>query len=196
MGNFAGAQDGILGSQELLMACPNCGRKVFMSTLLHYEGYVDPNIHTCLQCGWKGTKKDMDKKSLQDIQTEIGEWSYKTFGDNVSKTTGQKLYSQNALTGLVEEVGELNRCVICRHQGRRGYDNEEKYRVDVSDALADILIFLCDFAYREGFNLQSILNTTWNNIVSKRTLDNWEQHTHEKIEQTGQGFAEPKELPE
>lgn len=120
-------------------------------------------------------------KELQELQREIGEWSQQQFGDNVSKWTGQKMFSQNALTGLVEEVGELNHVTICRHQGRRGYNERQKYEKDRNDAVADIMIFLCDYAQREGIDLLKVLNDTWNKVVSKRTVENWEQHSHENI---------------
>lgn len=149
-------------------------------------------------------------KQLQQLQREIGKWSQDQFGDNISKATGYPLGSQNALTGIVEEVGELNHVTICHHQGRRGYDNSIKYKADRDDALADILIFMCDYAEREGTDLLTLLNQTWDKVVSKRTTENWDQHTHqapvgatiseqrmrEEMEQTGAGWAEPKEQDE
>lgn len=119
-------------------------------------------------------------KQLQQIQQEIGQWSHEQFGESVSNVTGFPLGSQNALTGIVEEVGELNHVTICAHQGRRGYDDPEKYKADRDDALADILIFMCDYAYREGTDLLTLLNRTWDNVVSKRTVGDWDRHTHEQ----------------
>lgn len=122
-------------------------------------------------------------KDLQQIQREIGEWSRKQFGNNISHMTGDPRYSQNALTGIVEEVGELNHVTICAHQGRRGYEQtregREKYKADRDDALADILIFMCDYAEREGTDLLTLLNQTWDKVVSKRTVADLDQHTHE-----------------
>lgn len=131
----------------------------------------------------------MALKSLQEIQKEIGEWSRKQFGNNVSKRTGDCLFSQNALTGIVEEVGELNHVTICMHQGRRGYDpttdeGRAKYNADRNDALADILVFMCDYAYREDVDLLTVLNETWDKVVSKRTVANWEEHSHEQTTPT------------
>lgn len=146
-----------------------------------------------------------NEKSLREIQKEVGEWSVKTFGsESVSKFTGQKLYSQNALTGLVEEVGELNHVTICMHQGRRGYDPTtpaglEQYVIDRNDAVADILIFLCDYAHREGIDLQKLLNDTWTEIVRHRTVENWAEHTHKPsatpAEPAGDAFDFHKLLP-
>lgn len=143
-------------------------------------------------------------KSLEQIQNEVGQWSQANFGDNISKVTGLPMFSQNALTGLVEEVGELNHATICHHQGRRGYDptteaGEAKYVADRNDALADILIFLCDFAYREGVSLLQLVNKAWEETVSKRNMQNWEQHSHDKSPATQvvlmEGFDEANKTP-
>lgn len=121
-------------------------------------------------------------KGLQHIQFEVGEWSQNQFGQNMSQVTGEYLYSQPALTGIVEEVGELNHVTICTHQGRRGYDQIleriAKYKADRDDALANILIFMCDYAHREGTDLLALLNQTWDRVVSKRMTENWDQHSH------------------
>lgn len=125
------------------------------------------------------------EKGLRQIQDEIHEWSLEQFGkDNISKVTGLPQYSQCALTGLVEEVGELNGITIKSHQGRRGYDDKEKFKKDQIDAVADIMIFLCDYSAREGIDILEVLNNTWNNIVSKRTTktrEDWEKHTHTQV---------------
>lgn len=133
--------------------------------------------------------------SFTELQLAIGEWSKENFGaGNVSKVTGQSLFSQNPLTGLVEEVGELNGVTIKHHQGRSGYGpgpaGRAKYRKDRNDAIADILIFLSDYACREGVVLHDVLEGTWLKIVSKRTVkptaegqENWVAHSHENIEE-------------
>jgi hypothetical protein len=113
-----------------------------------------------------------------------------------------------ALVGLASEVGELANAVIAHHQGRKGYgptpEGMEKYQRDIRDAVADIQIFLADFCAQEGIDVEKVTMDTWNNIVRKRTIKNWEQHSHEKpaqsvleqdgqLQQNGQGFAEPPE---
>lgn len=176
--------------------------------------------------------------TFTELQLAVGEWSKGNFGvENVSKITGHPLFSQNSLTGLVEEVGELNGRTIKHHQGRSGYGptpaGRAKYRKDRNDAIADILIFLADYACREGVVLHDVFEGTWLKIVSKRTVkpttegqENWVAHSHENIEevdttgnmagdpecrpflidtvkeerrklqQTGQGWAEPPEETE
>ena len=136
-------------------------------------------------------------KTLQEIQKEVYDWSVKTFGDinnNISLETGVPCGSWNALFGLMEELGELARTHICANQGRKGYDDEAKRRRDRIDAACDAMIFLCDYAAREGFDLQEELHRTWTEIVSKRTLQNWEQHNHEPKEQEWEFGTPPLEL--
>jgi len=110
------------------------------------------------------------EKSLALIQSEVAKWSRVNFGDQVSKATDQVLGSLSPLLGLVEEVGELSHVTLKHHQGIRGYDDEQKYQEERDDAVGDILIYLCDYASREGISLQDALNKTWQKIVKKR---NW-----------------------
>lgn len=152
-----------------------------------------------------GMKVKSMLKDLQTLQREVADWSRENFGDNVSKWTGQKLFSQNALTGLVEEVGDLNGITIQYHQGRRGYDptteeGQKKYVSNRNDAIADIMIFLMDYCDREGVDLLTVVNDTWTNIVSKRnakTRASWEKHSHDPAEAAaGAALEQPStELP-
>lgn len=112
----------------------------------------------------------MQEKTLYELQQEISDWSQANFGINESKQTGQQLDSLCPLLGVVEEVGELSHVVLKRHQGIRCYDDDVKYTQERNDALADIMIYLCDFAAREGVNLSQIINETWEKVVKKR---NW-----------------------
>jgi NTP pyrophosphatase (non-canonical NTP hydrolase) len=148
--------------------------------------------------------------TFTELQLAVGEWSKGNFGvENVSKITGHPLFSQNSLTGLVEEVGELNGRTIKHHQGRSGYGptpaGRAKYRKDRNDAIADILIFLADYACREGVVLHDVFEGTWLKIVSKRTVqatpegqENWVAHSHENIEEvdtTGNMAGDPEHRP-
>lgn len=105
--------------------------------------------------------------SLREIQQEIGEWSRRNFGDQVSKSTGQTLGSLCPLLGIQEELGELCHVVLKRHQGIRGYDDDAKYQAERDDAMADIMVYLCDYASREGVDLEAVLTMTWNKVKSR-----------------------------
>lgn len=139
-------------------------------------------------------------RSLSDLQKEVYQWWLKELADKPGGAI-------NNFYGLVEEVGELARTIICANQGRKGYDDPAKCHRDRKDAVSDVLIFLMNYCSGEGIDLQEAVNETWDKVVSKRTLANWEEHAHDKPEivipgiteseykflQNGNGFAEPPE---
>lgn len=112
----------------------------------------------------------MSEKSLREIQAEVGRWSINNFGFQVSKRTGVELGSLAPLMGMGEELGELFHAVLKHHQGIREMALMSAYEEARNDALADILIYMCDFATREDVDLQAVLNKVWLGVVAKR---NW-----------------------
>jgi NTP pyrophosphatase (non-canonical NTP hydrolase) len=115
-------------------------------------------------------------KSLSEIQAEIQEWT-KQFGTNISRDEDSMSYacsldSLAPLLGMVEEIGELCHVTVYRHQGR-GFTPAEARAAKI-DALADLLIFSCDYASREGIDLTSALNETWEKVQHRRR-DSWKK---------------------
>ena len=111
-------------------------------------------------------------KSFSDIQAEIGLWAAEQFKDNVSKDKtavhyGHPLGSIPAILGMVEELGELSRVVARRIQGR-GYEQEAEALAAKQDALADCLVFMCDYATREGIHLNQVLDIVWLKVKLRR----------------------------
>jgi len=138
---------------------------------------------------------DLERMDLELLQKNVEDWAITNFDRNQSKVNGMPLDSTAPLWGLVEEVGELSGITIKYHQGRRGYDPNTqegrlKFRNDQYDAVGDIMIFLLDYCSRESINLLDAVNYTWSQIVSKRTVQTWEQHTHENV-----GKEVPQEQP-
>lgn len=76
------------------------------------------------------------------VQKEVGEWSRQNFGDQQSKFDGTIMGPRNPLFGLIEEFGEA-----CESE------TPEEYK----DAIADIGIYLCDYASREGIELSYLM---------------------------------------
>lgn len=111
-------------------------------------------------------------KTLEQIQREIGDWAREQFGDNVSKdpaspTYGARLGSLPSLLGMIEELGELVHVTVYRLQGR-GFDNLAEARDAKEDAIADTLVFMCDYACREGIDLNAVLDKTWKKVQNRR----------------------------
>lgn len=84
-------------------------------------------------------------KSLNQLKQEVGEWSKANFGEQETEhlkcliETSQVdvrvcLGSLAPLMGLVEELGELQR---------------SETKEDIEDAIGDIGVYSCDYAYRE-----------------------------------------------
>lgn len=111
-------------------------------------------------------------KSFTDIQGEIGQWAAEQFRDNVSKDPtakyhGYPLDSIPPLLGMAEELGELCRVVGRRSQGR-GYEIDDDAYKAKEDALADLLVFMCDYATREGIVLNEVLDKVWEKVQKRR----------------------------
>lgn len=130
--------------------------------------------------------------SLREIQAQIREWADRNFKNNTSKATGAELGSIGPLLGIGEENGELCHVVLKRHQGIRGYDDDTKYKTERDDALADILVYLCDFAGREEVDLQDILNKVWAKVRQR----DWQKNKVNAAEVAEAAYltAEPNEI--
>lgn len=121
-------------------------------------------------------KTQKEELTFRQLQIEIGKWAKANFADNTSYITGQILGPIAPLLGMGEELGELHHAVLKRHQAIRGFDDDTKYKDARDDALADLLVYMCDFASREGIDLLAVFNRTWEKVVSKR---NWKTNPQE-----------------
>lgn len=104
---------------------------------------------------------------LRKLQTEVGEWSHKNFGDQPS---------HRPLLGAVEEVGELCHAHLKGEQGIR-HDPVDIKAMKI-DAVADVIIYLADYCEQEGIDMQAAVLETWAK-VSKR---NWNQGTSKSVD--------------
>src|SRR6187399_2240071 len=80
------------------------------------------------------------RTELELIQA-VGGWADKNFGDR-----------RGADWGMIEEVGEAAHAVLKAQQKIRGFENEIIFMKHFEDAMADIIIYLCDWCYpRQAF---------------------------------------------
>lgn len=78
-------------------------------------------------------------RTLEEIQLEVAQWSTSNFGAQESKAYPDMILGSLApLMGMMEEVGEW-------------FSSETT--AEQRDALADVGVYLCDYASREGFIL-------------------------------------------
>jgi hypothetical protein len=75
--------------------------------------------------------------SFNEFTADVKQWTLRNFGNK-----------QNPFIGMVEELGELSRCIIKRMQGIRGYENAEFFAKCYIDAIGDIGVYSANFAYR------------------------------------------------
>lgn len=93
-------------------------------------------------------------KTLKDLQKEVAVWATHNFGNN-----------REPFLGVVEEVGELAHSILKRKQGIRG--SEVEHNADIADAVADIVIYLADFCESEKIDLQTCVESTWNEVKKR-----------------------------
>jgi len=93
---------------------------------------------------------------LRELQQQQNEWSRRNFG---------KQPAYRSLLGAVEELGELCHAHLKGEQGIRG--SQEKHLLDAEDAVADTVIFLASYCNSMGFDLESIVERTWNTVKTR-----------------------------
>lgn len=96
-------------------------------------------------------KSKPQKHYLNVMQRDLFDWDKKNFGDQPS---------YRSLLGATEEIGELAHAHLKEEQGIR----ESNYEEDAKDAIGDTIIYLANYCNARGFNLQGILEETWNQV--------------------------------
>lgn len=94
--------------------------------------------------------------TLQDVQEDQRAWVKHNFGERPAWMP---------IMGAMEELGELAHSFLKKEQGIKG--TPEQHDADIRDALADIVIFLCDAASALGVDLDDAVLETWE-VVRKR----------------------------
>jgi NTP pyrophosphatase (non-canonical NTP hydrolase) len=99
--------------------------------------------------------KDADL-SLGDVQKSQKPWVKHNFGNRPSWMP---------LIGVMEELGELAHAFLKKAQGIRGTAKE--HDLAIKDAVADIVIFLCDFCSSQGIDLEREVIETWAKVKTR-----------------------------
>lgn len=68
------------------------------------------------------------------------------------------------LLGALEELGELAHAHIKQEQNIR---LNEDHAANKQDAIADIIIYLIDYSNDHKFNLEKIIQETWNQVKTR-----------------------------
>lgn len=90
-----------------------------------------------------------DVFTLEVLQVQLKPWAAHNFGERPSWMP---------LMGALEELGELAHAHLKTEQGIR---TSEDHRAAKVDALADIIVYLADYANVEGIDLHEAVEQTW-----------------------------------
>jgi NTP pyrophosphatase (non-canonical NTP hydrolase) len=83
-------------------------------------------------------------------------WAVANFGDGCQTP---RVPGFHTLLGIGEEFGELCHSHLKQEQCIRG--TEAEHEANAKDALADMIIYMCDYASRRGWDLEGIVVETW-----------------------------------
>lgn len=93
---------------------------------------------------------------LEDLQCEVAQWTGRNFPDDNRETV---------VLGLAEEVGEMARAALKRHQGIRG--TAQEWETELRKEIGDVMIKLVHVAHVWGFSLSEAVLDRWD-VVSQR----------------------------
>lgn len=110
----------------------------------------------------------MSRLTLEQLQAEQKPW--------VAKNFGTRPYWQ-PLLGVGEECGELMHNLLKQEQGIRG--SHDDLEVKAMDSVADIIIYLADLCTARGWDMQAILESTWNEVKQR----DWTKHKGNGVNQ-------------
>jgi NTP pyrophosphatase (non-canonical NTP hydrolase) len=145
--------------QDEKTKCADCGKELQQLLLL-----LQPPMCSPLP------KLQQSSFNLSQFQQENAEWAGRNFGEAPP---------WQPLLGVVEEVGELSHHFLKSAQGIRG--TEEKHKEQMKDGVGDVVIYLAHFCSLMGFDLEDIVETTWN-AVKKR---DWKKDPDKGVNATG-----------
>lgn len=127
---------------------------------------------------------DIERIDLTKLTVDVGEWAEENFGDvdqigaNIDerrkrRDPGADLGALFCVLGVNEEAGELAHAVLKRAQGIRE-DEEGVGQEAEMNAVGDIIVYLADFCYRRGYDLEECVRRAWHDEGSHHE---WESKT-------------------
>jgi NTP pyrophosphatase (non-canonical NTP hydrolase) len=99
-----------------------------------------------------------DPFDLNKLQDKLERWTIANFGPKKDR----KPVAYRTILGAYEELGELSHAHLKKEQGIRG--TEEEHDANARDAIGDTIFYLIDYCNLHGWNLEEILNETWENV--------------------------------
>lgn len=94
--------------------------------------------------------------TLSELQRQVFKWTAYNFPN-------KKAYQP--LLGAFEELGELAHAHLKQEQGIRG--TEVEHMEAKCDAIADCIIYLADYANKQGIDLELAITTAWLSVSQR-----------------------------
>lgn len=99
--------------------------------------------------------------NLRTLQLECDAWRQRNFPNYTA---------DHQLFGMVEELGELAHAHLKQQQGIRGEDKLHEH--NAQDAIGDLIIFLTGYCSARGWDLQKIVQETWDEVNKRDWIKN------------------------
>ena len=104
-----------------------------------------------------------DQLWLADLQVELARWQHSNFG----------IASDEQLAlGVAEEAGELAHAVLKHSQRIRGLADQDTYREQAGDAIADAVIYAMQLATALRLDFAVLLHETARKVMDRK----WREH--------------------
>lgn len=100
---------------------------------------------------------------LSSLQVHLVRWQVRNFG-------GASAFEM--LAGATEELGELAHAILKHHQKIRGYEDEQVFREDAGDAIADVIVYLTQLCTLLRLDLGVLFTETAKQVMER----DWKQN--------------------
>jgi NTP pyrophosphatase (non-canonical NTP hydrolase) len=107
------------------------------------------------------------KRTMKETQDEIIEWSHRNFGNVPNEQIPIRISS---FLGMVEELGEIAHGILKMGQNIRG--TKEEHEEEISDGIADLLVYLLDFCGRNNRDAEELLQKVWDKVKQRDWVKN------------------------
>ncbi len=118
---------------------------------------------------------ELPEDKLSALQVRLHRWQANRFGGGnitesalgVNEEVGEMSEALLLLAGAKTSAGKFAHAVLKRKQKCRGYNNDEKYRSDIADAIADTIIFAIQAATLLRLDVGVLVEMVSNEVMTR-----------------------------
>ncbi len=123
---------------------------------------------------------ELPEGPMARLQVELCRWEAREFGggnsnDSVlgsNEEAGEAADAMIMLLGAKSGAGRMAKAILKRNQGIRGYDDPEKFRADLGDAFADMMIFGIQACTKSRMDFWTLLLRTAEDVMGRKWSEN------------------------